>query len=95
MRQFMGCYWMETADLVYGDLVGAVNAFLEMEPTSLRVMLLSELQYIRDGGYLVDRPVPSSDKERFWQQFGARWLTELDAELISLMLRPNRREPEN
>jgi hypothetical protein len=86
LGQFMGCYWMETADLVYGDITGAVNAFLQIEPPSLISALEGEIRRARHLGMLVDRPAPSSDEERFWQQFGARSLTSQDAQLICMML---------
>lgn len=87
LAQFMGCYWMETADLVYGNLTGATRAFLAIEAPSVPLGLLNDLAAIRAAGYLVSRPAPGSDKERFWRQFGARWLSEEDAELIISLIR--------
>ena len=86
LRQFMGCYWMEAADLVYGNLTTATRSFLMLESPALARSLLHELKEIKSAGYLIARPSPESDEERFWQQFGARWLTEEDAELVASLL---------
>lgn len=86
LYQFMQCYWMENGDLVYGNLTGAIQAFMECEPAQVVKRLSVDVMNARAAGYLAASLEPGSSQEGFWLEMGARWLRPEDEELISLLL---------
>jgi hypothetical protein len=84
LRQFMECYWMETADLVYGNLTGAVQAFVQSEGDSMADRLMEDLDRVQEAGYVVDRL--NDFAEEFWMGMGARWIRPDDSKLIKLLV---------
>jgi hypothetical protein len=57
---------MENGDLVYGNLTGALMAFLDCEPASLSSSLAAELDRITREGLVSTVLEDNSEQELFW-----------------------------
>lgn len=87
LYKFMRCYWMETADIAYGNLTGAVNAFIDLESTDSARGLIDDLDNLISLGHAVEKVKIGSKDDRFWRKFGARWLSAEDVHLVKFLLR--------